>query len=144
MTKIELLSFVAEAQAAITSADLSDAFAITPDAAAVYLRRAHGSGLLRRWKLGRGFIYVLAAKGVARLRYEAERAAVLDEDYEDVDDAEPEDAFDKLDDVDGDHAPGLAFAWCAACRRGFHVQRDRLGLVACRCGCDLVEVDERA
>ena len=62
-------------------------------------------------------------------------------------DAEPEDAFDELDDLDDDDdagTPELVEVWCRACRRGFHVQRDRLGEVACRCGRDLVEVDEGA
>ena len=91
-----------------------------------------GRGHFRGFRTGRGHTHILSPAWAWHLGYRMRRAA------------EPDDDFDELDDADdGGGSPDLAFSWCPSFRRGFHVQRDRRGLVACRCGRDLVEVDER-
>jgi len=122
--KLALLTFATES-GLFTSRDVADTFEIPLNEAAGYLCKAHGRGYLRRFKVGRKYLYVLSAAGARHLAYWLDRANEAAE-------AEAHAA----------RARNLVTVWCSACRNAIQVPRTEVRMVVCRCGRDYVELDE--
>jgi len=107
---------------------VADAFGLPLNKAAAYLKCAHGKGLLRRWRDGRRYEYILSVTGARKLAYFRDLAEAPEESWDSGPSTRP-------------RVPQV-FLWCAECQRGFYVPADQADQHACSCGRDFVEVDE--